>query len=159
CANLSSGGPLCLAVDDAHWADAPSLRYLAFLLPRLEELPVALVVATRPPDAHVGSDLLEAITANSSAEVVRIPPLSPAGVRGCVEGPSGAPPAPEFVDACLRATGGTPFLLRELVVALRAERVRPTAESAGHVDRVGADRIGRSIALRLGQLPEPAVRL
>ena len=41
-------GPLCLVVDDAHWADAPSLRYLAFLLTRLEELDVALVVAARP---------------------------------------------------------------------------------------------------------------
>ena len=32
CANLAAAGPLCLVVDDAHWADAASLRYLAFLL-------------------------------------------------------------------------------------------------------------------------------
>src|SRR5437762_13013315 len=51
CANLAAAGPLCLVVDDAHWADAPSLRYLAFLLTRLEELDAALVVATRPPEA------------------------------------------------------------------------------------------------------------
>ena len=38
CANLAAARPLCLVVDDAHWADAPSLRYLAFLLTRLEEL-------------------------------------------------------------------------------------------------------------------------
>ena len=48
CANLAATGPLCLVVDDAHWADAPSLRFLAFLLTRLEELDVALIVATRP---------------------------------------------------------------------------------------------------------------
>ncbi len=29
CANLTAVGPLCLVVDDAHWADARSLRYLA----------------------------------------------------------------------------------------------------------------------------------
>ena len=51
CANLAAGRPLCLVVDDAHWADAASLRYLAFLLTRLEELEVALVVATRPREA------------------------------------------------------------------------------------------------------------
>ena len=51
CANLAATGPLCLVVDDAHWADAASLRYLAFLLTRLEELDVALVVATRPREA------------------------------------------------------------------------------------------------------------
>ena len=48
CANLAGDRPLVVTVDDAHWADAPSLRFLAFLLPRLEELSLALVVATRP---------------------------------------------------------------------------------------------------------------
>ena len=46
--NLAADGPLCLVVDDAHWADPASLRYLAFLLTRLEELDAALMVATRP---------------------------------------------------------------------------------------------------------------
>jgi hypothetical protein len=40
CANLAVVGPLCVVVDDAQWADAPSLRYLAFLVTRLEELSV-----------------------------------------------------------------------------------------------------------------------
>src|SRR5215208_2864445 len=48
CANLAAVGPLCVVVDDAHWADAASLRYLAFLLTRLDELDASLVVATRP---------------------------------------------------------------------------------------------------------------
>ena len=51
-------GPLCLVVDDAHWADAPSLRYLAFLLTRLEELDVALVLATRPREGGTDAELL-----------------------------------------------------------------------------------------------------
>jgi len=38
-ANL--GGPLVLAVDDAHWADAPSLRWLAHLAARVERPPSA----------------------------------------------------------------------------------------------------------------------
>src|SRR5204862_6049559 len=42
CANLAAVGPLCLVVDDAHWADSATLRYLAFLLTRLEELKAAL---------------------------------------------------------------------------------------------------------------------
>jgi hypothetical protein len=29
CANLAVAGPLCVVVDDAHWPDAPSLRYAA----------------------------------------------------------------------------------------------------------------------------------
>ena len=36
-----------IAVDDAHWADAPSLRWLAHLAARIEGLPVALLLAAR----------------------------------------------------------------------------------------------------------------
>jgi predicted ATPase len=159
CANLASGRPLYLVVDDAHKADAPSLRYLAFLLPRLEELPVALAVATRPNQTAGGSGLLEAITGDPSAEVIRLQPLSRDGVRDFVEGTLGDPPEPEFVDACLRATRGTPFMLHELAGALRDEGIEPTAESAPQVDRTGAHTIGRSVSLRLSPLSEPAVRL
>jgi predicted ATPase len=33
CANLAARHPVALIVDDAHWADGASLRFLAFLLP------------------------------------------------------------------------------------------------------------------------------
>ncbi len=39
-ANLSARGPAVLAVDDLHWADEPSLRWLVYLCHRLEGLPV-----------------------------------------------------------------------------------------------------------------------
>jgi predicted ATPase len=35
-ANLAASRPLLIVVDDAHWADEPSLRWLAYLAPRLE---------------------------------------------------------------------------------------------------------------------------
>ena len=72
CANLAAAGPLCLVVDDAHWADAPSLRYLAFLLTRLEELNVALLVATRPREVGTDAELLATLTTDPSAEVIRL---------------------------------------------------------------------------------------
>jgi len=34
-ANLAARRPLVIAVDDAHWADAPSLRWLAHLAARI----------------------------------------------------------------------------------------------------------------------------
>ena len=45
---------LCLIVDDAHWMDGPSPSLLSFLLTRLDELQVALVLATRPSEPGVG---------------------------------------------------------------------------------------------------------
>jgi len=159
CANLASSGPLCVVVDDAQWADAPSLRYLAFLLTRLEELDVALVLATRPREAGTDAELLAALAADPSAEVIRLPPLTPPAVSQLVEATLGVVPDPVFTDACVRATRGTPFLMRVLVDALREGAIAPTAEAARHVERIGARSVGRSIRLRLRRLPENAGRL
>ena len=49
--------PLALVVDDAHWSDAASVRFLAYLQPRLEELPVAMLLAARSPAGSVLADL------------------------------------------------------------------------------------------------------
>ncbi len=85
CANLASAGPLCLIVDDAHWADSPSLRFLAFLLPRLEGLSAVLIVAARPHESGADAGLLAALTSDSSAEVIRLAPLTRAAVGEFVE--------------------------------------------------------------------------
>jgi DNA-binding CsgD family transcriptional regulator len=159
CANLAGSTPVCMVIDDAHWADPPSLRFLAFLLTRLEELPLALIVATRPREAGTDADLLAAVMTEPSAEVVRIPPLTRAAVAELVEATLGGEPDAAFVDACLRVTRGTPFLVRELVEALREGGVAPIAEAAPHVERIGAQTVGRSILLRLRRLPEPAGQL
>ncbi len=52
-ANLAARGPLVLAVDDAHWADAPSLRWLSHLAARIDGLPILLLLgrAQRPRSA------------------------------------------------------------------------------------------------------------
>jgi DNA-binding CsgD family transcriptional regulator len=159
CANLAAARPLCVIVDDAHWADAPSLRYLAFLLTRLQELKVALLVASRPREPGTDADLLATVTTDPSADVIRLPPLTRTAVAELVE--SRLPGAPDegFVDACLRATRGTPFMVRELVDALSEEGIAPTAEAARQVERIGGRTVGRSIRLRLRRLPEHAGRL
>jgi DNA-binding CsgD family transcriptional regulator len=159
CANLTAVGPLCLVVDDAHWADAASLRYLAFLLTRLEELDASLVVATRPREEGTDAELLAAVTTDPAADVIHLPPLTRAAVAELVESRLAGVPDPAFVDACLRATRGTPFLLRVLVEALSEGGIAPTAEAARQVERIGARTVGRSIRLRVRRLPEHAGRL
>ena len=46
--NLAAEEPLALVVDDLHWADAESLRFLVYLAPRLDGLPVTVLATTRP---------------------------------------------------------------------------------------------------------------
>jgi DNA-binding CsgD family transcriptional regulator len=49
--HLAAGQPVLIIVDDAHWADEPSLRWLAYLAIRLDGLGAALLVALRPAEA------------------------------------------------------------------------------------------------------------
>jgi DNA-binding CsgD family transcriptional regulator len=159
CANLAAAGPLCLVVDDAHLADSASLRYLAFLLTRIEELDAALVVAIRPREAGTDTELLATVTADPSAEVIHLPPLTSEAVAQLVESRLGGIPDASFVEACLQTTRGVPFLLRELMEALSEGRIAPTKEAAHHVERIGTRTVGRSIHLRLRRLPDNARRV
>jgi DNA-binding CsgD family transcriptional regulator len=159
CANLAAERPLCLIVDDAHWADAPSLRFLAFLQPRLEELGVALVLAARPGEGGAGQALLTALTGDATAEIVRPAALSVDGVALVIEERLGAPPDHGFVVACQRATGGNPFLLGQLVLALAEDGVAPTQASTARIETLGARWAAHWILLRLGRLPGAAAQL
>jgi len=71
-------------------------------------------------------------------DVIRLRPLTGTAVAELVESTLGTAPDPAFIDACLRTTRGTPFLLRALVDALGEARIAPTAENAGQVETIGA---------------------
>ena len=101
CANLTVQHPLALVVDDAHWADGASLRFLAFLLPRLEELHAAVLLGARPAEAGERRELLAALTMDPATEVVTVGPLSAKGVATLVAVALGVEPEPGFVTACL----------------------------------------------------------
>jgi DNA-binding CsgD family transcriptional regulator len=150
---------LALVVDDVHWADAASLRFLAFLLPRLEELHVAVLLGARPAEAGQNQELLAALMVDPATEVVTVGPLSTGAVARLVAAGLGAEPEPEFAAACWETTGGTPFLVRTLVEALREEGIAPVTSSAGTVQEVGTASLGRYAMLRLVRLGPEATRL
>src|SRR5262249_8003809 len=58
-ADLAGASPLLLVVDDCHWVDAPSLRFLAHLARRLDGLPVLLLVARRTGESAADPALLD----------------------------------------------------------------------------------------------------
>ncbi|WP_165960137.1 ATP-binding protein, partial [Nonomuraea longispora] len=53
---LAGERPVLCVVDDAHWADQPTLMTLAFVARRLDNEPVALMLAARADEGH-GTDL------------------------------------------------------------------------------------------------------
>jgi AAA ATPase-like protein len=64
-ANLSAARPLLLAIDDAHWADESSLRWLTYLARRLDGLDLVLLVALRPADPAFANAPLLALRAEA----------------------------------------------------------------------------------------------
>jgi DNA-binding CsgD family transcriptional regulator len=159
CANLAAERPVALMVDDAHWADGASLRFLAFLLPRLEELGIVVLLGARPGEAGPSQELLAALTMDPATEVVTLAPLTIEAVSRLVAAGLGAEPDPAFAAACREATGGTPFLVHTLVAALGEEQISPVAGSAAKVADVASATLGRWAMLRLGRLGTDSARL
>jgi DNA-binding CsgD family transcriptional regulator len=150
--NLAERDPLVLVVDDAHWADRPSLRFLAYLARRLSGLALLLVVAIRPHEPGGQRELVSAVGADPAAEVLAPAPLSEAAVGRLVAERFARAPAPEFVAACHAATGGNPFLLGELIAALSSDRIGATADNAHRVDKIGPETVSRAVLARVSRI-------
>jgi DNA-binding CsgD family transcriptional regulator len=147
--------PLVLAVDDAHWADAASLDVLRFLVPRLEELPVLLVVACRPNEP--GADrALTRIATDSAARRLVPRALSATGTTALLADELGAEPDAPFAEACHEVTGGNPFLLCEVARTAVAEGLAPSAEETTRVYELAPERVTRTVEVRLARLTPPA---
>jgi DNA-binding CsgD family transcriptional regulator/tetratricopeptide (TPR) repeat protein len=157
--NLTERDRLMLLVDDAHWADGPSLRFLAYLARRLNGLPLLLVVATRPNEPGGHGELISALHADPDGEVLAPAPLSEAAVERLVGERFAPAAAREFVAACHAATGGNPFLVGELIAALSGDRVAATAENALRVGQIGPQTVSRAVLSRVSRLGGEAVAL
>lgn len=111
-------GPLVLRVDDAHWLDPASMEALAYCARRIEDLPVAIVAATR---------IAEGVEASlPGARELTLTPLDDAGARALLAH-SEAPVADEVAERLLRVAEGNPLALVEIPGTLT------DAERAGRV--------------------------
>lgn len=155
--NVAGDEPLLLVVDDLHWCDRPSLRFLAYLTKRLDGSPVGLVASLRPAEPGVDVALMAEITTDPMVVSVHPSSLTIDAVAQIIGARLGAAPDPRFLAACHDATGGNPLLLSELVKALEAEAVTPDAQSIALVQELGPRAASRAVLLRLARLPAGCV--
>lgn len=145
--DLSATRPLLITVDDAQWADQPSLRFLSYLARRVTDLPIAVVVATRPPGEGTGP--LAELTVSPYVERL-LPEALTADAVAAFRTPTGDEPCSEVVVAMHAACGGNPFLtgalLDELVTAGH-DVTRP--ETADRIEGLGPATISRAMLSRL----------
>ncbi|MDN5859565.1 MAG: AAA family ATPase, partial [Pseudonocardia sp.] len=150
--NLSAGGPLVLRVDDVQWCDGASLRFIAYLLKRLEGLPVLVVLARRTGEQEPGDALLAEVALDPSVTVLRPAPLSAPAVGTLVRERLGDG-ADSFVSACHRMTSGNPLLLRQLLSALAEQEVPPDVSHVDTVRAVGSRAVSALVTMRLRRMP------
>jgi DNA-binding CsgD family transcriptional regulator/tetratricopeptide (TPR) repeat protein len=156
CANLTGRQPVLLVVDDAHWADAPSLRFLAYLVRRVEELPLLVLIAARPVPEGERAELVESVTTASELRALRPPPLSEVAVAEIVAGALDRDCDPALARACAHATGGNPFLCAALATALSE---RGLEASGADVVELAGKAVSELVLARLGRLPAHAAAL
>jgi len=156
-ANAAAEGPLLLSVDDLHWCDRPSLRFLAYLARRLEDMPVVVGTTLRSTDPGTDPALIAEIGNEPATRSVCPDPLSADAVAAMVHARLGEDADPRFCAACARVTGGNPLLLRQLLTSLEADGVKPDAASVEVVADIGPRAVSRTVLIRLARLPGEAV--
>ncbi|NEB07146.1 ATP-binding protein, partial [Streptomyces sp. SID13726] len=108
-------GPLLLAVDDVHLADAASRSWLREAVRRIDRLPVLIVVSER---SQYDIDARPPGLAQSlPPSLVRTHTIEPLGDTAATELVRAAFPAagPHWTAECVRAGAGSPMLLHALL--------------------------------------------
>jgi tetratricopeptide (TPR) repeat protein len=118
-----------VVVEDVHWADSSSLGLLAYLVRRLSDWPLLLVLSWQAEQAgrlRVLRTALGEAESQSIGQIVEPGPLGPDAI-GTLLGLDGMPKID--VSRLLAETRGLPMLVREYVEALRAAEAPETDAS------------------------------
>ena len=158
-AGLAADRPLALIVDDVHWSDDGSLRWLTTLVAGVDALPLAVFVALRTGETSGERSRMLNLAATEGVELVEPLPLSSAAIELWVATELPGKVDPSFAAACHELTGGNPFLAEELVWELVREDVRPTAQEARRIERLRPAAVRRHVVLRLARLSDAATEL
>lgn len=114
-AALAQRRPLVIAFDDLHWADAASLRLLAFAAQHTWAERVLLLGAYRDVEVHAPGHPLRALMASLTAKatVVTLTGLAQAEVAQLMTRTAGTVPDRDTVAEVHRRTGGNPFFVEQ----------------------------------------------
>ncbi|MGN9845745.1 BTAD domain-containing putative transcriptional regulator [Nonomuraea sp. H19] len=136
--------PLLVVLDDLHWADASSLRLLAYAADPFSRLPVLAVATLRPEPGdhpHELGDLLATLARQHVVDRLELTSFTLEEVAAYLRSRN----LEEEPGTLLERTGGNPFYLGEVLRLSQSERRDPTA-----VPRGAGDVIDRRVA----RLPE-----
>jgi DNA-binding CsgD family transcriptional regulator len=120
---LATSGPVIVAIDDVQWLDVPSARVLAFVVRRLEDAPIRILVALRV--ASGGDPLGLGRTGPVPLQRVSMGPLGEEAMTRLLRGRTeGGLPHPILLRLH-RISEGNPLFALEMARALTRRGARP----------------------------------
>ena len=137
---LVGAGPAVLVVEDLHALDPASLNLVGELA--AADLPVLMLISSRPPDAAESPELTARTLARLSGTAGAVRQhLGPLGVEHVAEIIRhvyvGSPVPAEVSEAVWRRTGGNPYWLTELLATAGAAGALADAPLPGHLTLAG----------------------
>ncbi|HUR78886.1 MAG TPA: AAA family ATPase [Acidimicrobiales bacterium] len=157
--DLASRSPVLVALEDLHWADAPSLKAVTAAIRRLTGLPVVIMATARPVLRSVDLDRVDTALGDTGGLRIRLGPLDgvdAARLAGVVAGATAGPGLERQVDGA----SGNPLYIVELVRALAEDGgLRVTAEQAETTRDTAPPSLRHTLLRRLSSLPTGALEL
>jgi predicted ATPase len=148
--------PLLISIDDAHWADGGTAAAIRTLPMRLTGLPIAWVIAQRPPrEATPVVQALERLKQDGARTIV-LGPLADDAVAQLATDVLAAQPDRSIREQLAEADGN-PFLIVETLLGLQEEnRIRVVGGRAELIDGQLPRRVHDKMRERLGRLSDEA---
>ncbi len=121
---LASQQPLLLVLEDLHWIDPNSLEYLTYLVARLADLPIVLVITCRSEELPPASKrFLAWLERERRSTQLKLERLSRQDVELMLKAifTLDSPLRPDFLTTIYNFTEGNPFFVEEILKALVAQ--------------------------------------
>ncbi|MER6456761.1 AAA family ATPase [Streptomyces sp900105245] len=151
--------PLVLLVDDAHWADQETLRWLAAFAECVRDVSVLVVVARRPGEVSGDSARhLEAVAAAAARPVTNLSALTPAAIAGLTRATVGRHADDAFCREVWAVTAGNLYDTVELLAKVRDSELQPVEAGAGELRALNRSARGGGLVDRLKGLGLEATR-
>lgn len=151
-ANLADERPVVLRVDDLHWSDVASLRFLEFLGRRIDDVAALVVGSLRPNEPGAPAALLAELAAAPTTETMWPGALGDDAIAAVLGRMLGTELAPGFVTAAREVTGGNPLLVTVLAREAAARGLRGGGDEAEELAAIGARGVARVVERRLRSL-------
>src|SRR5581483_11715275 len=161
---ISEGTPLLITLDDLQWADASSCALLAYLVRRIQGLPIVIISTCRDNElvsTHPLRSLLTDLQKEHAIEIIQLSPLSDEQIVSLI---SQVPHLPEpIVERIRTRAAGNPFFAEELARTIGTQL--STSDTSGKMSAEERENtpmpesITAIFDMRLAGLSQPCQRL